>query len=81
MIAQFALRVTFQPHRRRDLSEGASLQLLTAAFDAVDGSSARHVSAMEVRATKAPMIRRATHANRYDDWSRHSKISISGARR
>jgi hypothetical protein len=36
-----------------------TLRLLTAAYDAVDGSSARHVSAIEVGATKAPMIRRS----------------------
>jgi hypothetical protein len=31
--------------------------------DAVDGSSARHVSAMDVGATKAPMIRRSYPCN------------------
>src|SRR6266436_3844498 len=31
----------------------------TSAVDAVDGSSTRHVSAMDMGATKAPMIRRS----------------------
>ena len=38
-------------------------------FDAVDGSSTRRVSAIDMGATKAPMIRRSYYANSYDNWS------------
>jgi transposase len=37
------------------------------AFDAVDGSSTRHLSAENVGAVKAPTIRRSIHANDHDN--------------
>ena len=53
----------------------------TSEFDAVDGSSTRHVSAEDVGAVKAPAIRRSIHANDHDNRSRHRQIGLSGARR
>ena len=48
------------------------------AVDAVDGSSTRHVSAMDVGAVKAPMIQRSYDANDHDNRSHglngHSRL-------
>src|ERR1700692_4139966 len=49
--------------------------------DAVDGSSTRHVSAMDVGAAKAPTIRGAKNASDHDNRSGYSEISLSSSRR
>jgi hypothetical protein len=51
------------------------------ASDAVDGSSARNVSAMDVGAVKAPKTRRSSRANRQDNRSRHREVGLLGLRR
>jgi hypothetical protein len=51
------------------------------ASDAVDGSFARHVSAMNVRAVEAPKIRRSSRANRRDNRSRHREVGLLGSLR
>jgi hypothetical protein len=44
------------------------------AFDAVDGSSTRHVSAMDVDAVKAPRFGGASYANDHDNRSGHRQV-------
>jgi hypothetical protein len=51
------------------------------ADDAVDGSSTRRASAMDVGAVKAPTIRRSYLYNGHDNRSRYREVSLSGPRR
>jgi hypothetical protein len=48
-------------------------------IDAVDGSSTRHVSAIDVGAVKAPTIRRS-QVTQAITTSRHREVSLSGSR-
>jgi hypothetical protein len=54
---------------------------LTSGSDAVDGSSTRHLSAMDMGVTKAPMIRRSYLCKQLRQLALDIAISVSGARR
>ena len=66
-------------HIETEQESNSLLGVGKAACDAVDGSSTRHVSALDVGAVKAPTIGGAIHANGHDNRSRHCQIGLPGA--